>query len=138
MNLRADSKEALASEMRALGHAARAAARAMREASTDTKNKALLAAAKALRARTKEILAANAEDLAKAKANGLNVSMLDRLALDEKRIEAMAKGVEDVAALPDPVGRELSQDRLSRERKRGRDLPDGRAPARGLRSSRGR
>jgi glutamate-5-semialdehyde dehydrogenase len=109
MNLRADSKEALASEMRALGHAARAAARAMREASTDTKNKALLAAAKALRARTKEILAANAEDLAKAKANGLNVSMLDRLALDEKRIEAMAKGVEDVAALPDPVGRELSR-----------------------------
>jgi glutamate-5-semialdehyde dehydrogenase len=109
MNLRADSKEALASEMRALGHAARAAARAMREASTDTKNKALHAAAKALRARTKEILAANAEDLAKAKANGLSVSMLDRLALDEKRIEAMAKGVEDVAALPDPAGRELSR-----------------------------
>jgi glutamate-5-semialdehyde dehydrogenase len=109
MNLRADSKEAWASEMRALGHAARAAARAMREASTDTKNKALHAAAKALRARTKEILAANAEDLAKAKANGLSVSMLDRLALDEKRIEAMAKGVEDVAALPDPVGRELSR-----------------------------
>src|SRR6185312_2551315 len=109
MNLRADSKEALASEMRALGHAARAAARAMREASTDTKNKALLAAAKALRARMKEILTANAEDLAKAKANGLSVSMLDRLALDEKRIEAMAKGVEDVAALPDPVGRELSR-----------------------------
>ena len=109
MNLRADSKEALASEMRALGHAARAAARAMREASTDTKNNALHAAAKALRARTKEILTANAEDLAKAKANGLSVSMLDRLALDEKRIEAMAKGVEDVAALPDPVGRELSR-----------------------------
>ena len=109
MNLRADSKEALASEMRALGHAARAAARAMREASTDTKNKALHAAAKALRARMKEILTANAEDLAKAKANGLSVSMLDRLALDEKRIEAMAKGVEDVAALPDPVGRELSR-----------------------------
>jgi glutamate-5-semialdehyde dehydrogenase len=109
MNLRADSKEAWASEMRALGHAARAAARAMREASTDTKNKALHAAAKALRARMKEILTANAEDLAKAKANGLSVSMLDRLALDEKRIEAMAKGVEDVAALPDPVGRELSR-----------------------------
>jgi glutamate-5-semialdehyde dehydrogenase len=109
MNLRADSKEALASEMRALGHAARAAARAMREASTDTKNKALHAAAKALRARMKEILTANAEDLAKAKANGLSVSMLDRLALDEKRIEAMAKGVEDVAALPDPAGRELSR-----------------------------
>jgi glutamate-5-semialdehyde dehydrogenase len=95
--------------MLALGHAARSAARSMREATTDTKNKALRAAASALRAHTKDILAANAEDLAKAKANGISASMLDRLALDEKRIEAMAKGVEDVAALPDPVGRELSR-----------------------------
>jgi glutamate-5-semialdehyde dehydrogenase len=109
MNVRADSKEALAGEMLALGHAARSAARAMREATTDTKNKALRAAASALRAHTKDILAANTEDLAKAKANGISASMLDRLALDEKRIEAMAKGVEDVAALPDPVGRELSR-----------------------------
>jgi glutamate-5-semialdehyde dehydrogenase len=69
----------------------------------------LRAAASALRAHTKDILAANTEDLAKAKANGISASMLDRLALDEKRIEAMAKGVEDVAALPDPVGRELSR-----------------------------
>jgi glutamate-5-semialdehyde dehydrogenase len=95
--------------MLALGHAARSAARAMREATTDTKNKALRAAASALHAHTKDILAANAEDLAKAKANGISASMLDRLALDEKRIEAMAKGVEDVAALTDPVGRELSR-----------------------------
>jgi len=107
MNLRADSKEALAGEMLALGRAARSAARAMREATTDTKNKALRAAARALRAHTKDILAANAEDLAKAKSSGISPSMLDRLALDEKRIEAMAKGVEDVAALADPVGREL-------------------------------
>jgi glutamate-5-semialdehyde dehydrogenase len=109
MNVRADSKEALAGEMLALGQSARAAARAMREASADTKNKALRAAAAAIRAHTKDILAANAEDLAKAKANGISASMLDRLALDEKRIEAMAKGVEDVAALADPVGRELSR-----------------------------
>jgi len=109
MNLRADSNQALTSEMLALGRAARSAARAMREATTDTKNKALRAAASALRAHTKAILAANAEDLAKAKANGISPSMLDRLALDEKRIEAMAKGVEDVAALADPVGRELSR-----------------------------
>jgi glutamate-5-semialdehyde dehydrogenase len=109
MNVRADSKEALVGEMFALGHAARAAARAVREASTGTKDKALRAAAAAIRAHTKNILAANAEDLAKAKANGISPSMLDRLALDEKRIEAMAKGVEDVAALPDPVGRELSR-----------------------------
>ncbi len=109
MNLRADTNDALAGEMRALGKAARAAARAMREASTETKNKALRAAAGALRANAKTILAANAEDLAKAKANGLTASMLDRLALDEKRIEAMAKGVEDVALLPDPVGREIAR-----------------------------
>lgn len=109
MNLRADSKEALASEMLALGRAARSAARAMREASTETKNKALRAAASAIRAHTKQILAASAEDLSKAKESGMSASMLDRLALDEKRIEAMAKGVEDVAALPDPVGRELSR-----------------------------
>ncbi len=109
MNVRADSKEALAGEMLALGQSARAAARAVREASTDTKNKALRAAASALRAHTKDILAANAEDMAKAKANGISPSMLDRLALDEKRIEAMAKGLEDVAALSDPVGRELSR-----------------------------
>jgi len=109
MNLRADSTEALTSEMLALGRAARSAARAMREATADTKNKALRAAAAALRAHTKDILAANVEDLAKAKTNGLSESMLDRLALDEKRIEAMAKGVEDVASLPDPVGRELSR-----------------------------
>jgi glutamate-5-semialdehyde dehydrogenase len=109
MNVRADGKEALVGEMIALGHAARAAARAVREASTGTKDKALRAAAAAIRAHTKNILAANAEDLAKAKANGISPSMLDRLALDEKRIEAMAKGVEDVAALPDPVGRELSR-----------------------------
>jgi glutamate-5-semialdehyde dehydrogenase len=95
--------------MRALGGAARAAARAMREASTETKNKALRAAAAALRAHRKTILAANAEDLAKAKVNNLSPSLLDRLMLDEKRIEAMAKGVEDVAALPDPVGRELAR-----------------------------
>jgi len=109
MNLRADSTEALTSEMLALGRAARSAARAMREATADTKNKALRAAAAALRAHTKDILAANVEDLAKAKTNGLSESMLDRLALDEKRIEAMAEGVEDVASLPDPVGRELSR-----------------------------
>ena len=109
MNLRADTNDALAGEMRALGKAARSAARAMREASNETKNKALNAAAAALRAHTKDILAANAEDLAKAKESGLTASMLDRLALDEKRIEAMAKGVEDVALLPDPVGRELAR-----------------------------
>ena len=61
-----------------------------------------------MRERAPEILAANARDLAEARARGLTPAFLDRLALDEKRIEAIARGVEDVAALPDPVGRILA------------------------------
>jgi glutamate-5-semialdehyde dehydrogenase len=99
--------EQLAAEMTVLGIAARHAARALREASTETKNKALSAAAAAVRARKDAILAANAEDM--AHAEGLSAALKDRLKLDEGRVEAMAKGVEDVAALPDPVGRELAR-----------------------------
>src|SRR5690242_9368735 len=98
---------ALAAQMTALGHAAKAAARAVREASTETKNTALRAAAAAIRAHAADILKANAGDL--AAVADLAPSMRDRLMLDAKRIEAMAKGVEDVAALPDPVGRELAR-----------------------------
>src|SRR6185437_1030460 len=71
------------------------------------KNKALRAAAAAIRARANEIAAANAKDM--STATGLTPALRDRLMLDTKRIEAMAKGVEDVAALPDPVGRELAR-----------------------------
>ena len=81
----------IASAMQRIGHEAKAAARVLALASTGQKNRALGGMAAAIRAEKREILAANAEDLAKAKANGLSVSMLDRLALDEKRIEAMAK-----------------------------------------------
>ncbi|HEY5237933.1 MAG TPA: glutamate-5-semialdehyde dehydrogenase [Rhizomicrobium sp.] len=109
MNIRDNAQDALAAEMRATGIAARDAARVLREASTDQKNRALVAAASAIRAHRKEILAANAQDLNAAKAAGLSSAMLDRLALDEKRIEAMAAGVESVATLPDPVGRELAR-----------------------------
>ncbi len=97
----------LTDEMLALGAAAKAAARALREASAETKNTALHAAAAALRANAKAILAANTEDLNAAR--DLTPALRDRLALDEKRIEAMARGIEDVAALPDPVGRELAR-----------------------------
>src|SRR6476660_4853179 len=93
--------------MLALGRAARRAARAVALAPTEVKNKALLAAAAALRARAGDILAANASDMAAAEAAGGTRALLDRLMLDEGRIEAMAKGVEDIAALPDPVGRLL-------------------------------
>ena len=97
----------LETEMNALGAAARDAAGVLREASPETKTKALRAAAAAIRAHTKDILAANAKDM--AAASGLSPALKDRLTLDEKRIEAMAKGVEDVSALADPVGRELAR-----------------------------
>ena len=93
--------------MQVIGKAARKAARALALAPNATKNKALLAAAQALRARKAEILTANAMDVADAKARGTAASIIDRLYLDDKRIEAIAKGVEDIAALSDPVGRVL-------------------------------
>ena len=107
-----EQKSSLATEMIALGRRARDAALTLREASTATKNKALRAAAVALRARTDDILAANALDMRAAKSKELTAALLDRLRLDAARIEAMAKGIEDVAALPDPVGRELARWRM--------------------------
>jgi glutamate-5-semialdehyde dehydrogenase len=109
MNIRDNAQDTLISEMRAIGVAARDAACVLREASTGQKNRALVAAASAIRAHSNEILAANAQDVDAAKVAGLSAAMLDRLALDEKRIEAMAIGVEAVAALADPVGRELAR-----------------------------
>jgi glutamate-5-semialdehyde dehydrogenase len=93
--------------MLALGRAARRSARAVALASTAVKNEALRAAATALRARVQEIVAANALDMAAAEAAGAAKAQLDRLMLDGQRIEAMAKGLDDIAALPDPVGRVL-------------------------------
>ena len=106
MNVHAPS---LTAEMLALGARAREAARAMREAPDTLKSKALKEAAKAIRARKSDILAANAKDVEAAKAGGMSASMLDRLALNDARIEAMAKGVEDVAGQADPNGRELAR-----------------------------
>ncbi len=99
----------LSDEMLAIGRSAKEAARVLREASTDTKNKMLCNAAAAIRARADEIGAANAKDVRAASSAGLTPALLDRLLLDAKRIEAMAKGVDDVAALPDPIGRELAR-----------------------------
>ena len=87
-----------------LGAAARAALPLLAAASTEQKNRALLAAAAAMRAGAADILAANAQDLDAARAAGLSPAMLDRLALDAKRLEGIAQGLEQVAALPDPVG----------------------------------
>jgi glutamate-5-semialdehyde dehydrogenase len=99
----------LAAAMADIGRQARDAATALALAPADSKSAALEAAAAAVRARADEILAANAEDLAEAKQAGIGAALLDRLALDPKRLEAVARGLEDIAALPDPVGRSLAE-----------------------------
>jgi glutamate-5-semialdehyde dehydrogenase len=104
-----NAADALAAEMMAIGAAARDAARAMREAGDEAKTKALRVAAAAIRSRAAEILAANRDDIEAAKAVNMPAPMVDRLMLNDARIEAMAKGIEDVAALPDPVGCELAR-----------------------------
>ncbi|MGH6851645.1 MAG: glutamate-5-semialdehyde dehydrogenase [Methylocella sp.] len=95
--------------MAKIGRSARAAARALSLASTETKNRALRDAAATIRRRAADILAANARDMASAKTGGATSSSLDRLALDSSRVEAMAKGLDDIVALPDPVGRVLAR-----------------------------
>jgi len=94
--------------MRALGARARAAAAALARAAPAAKTAALKAAAAALRQDESDILAANARDMAAA-GNELSAAMRDRLRLDGKRVAAMAQGLEDVAALPDPVGTVLAR-----------------------------
>src|ERR671918_1687737 len=99
----------LAAEMRELGERARAAAQILATTPRATKDRALGAGASSLRAQQSEILAANARDMAAAQERGLRASLLDRLALDAVRIEAMAAGLEAIAGLDDPVGAELAR-----------------------------
>jgi glutamate-5-semialdehyde dehydrogenase len=99
----------LYAEMRAIGTRARAAAALMAQATAAQKTTALRAAAAAIRARRGAILEANRSDLADARQQALTAAMADRLLLDDKRLDAMAKGLEEVAGLPDPVGRELAR-----------------------------
>lgn len=91
-----------------IGKKAKQAARALCLATTEQKNDALLAMAEALTARQDTILIANASDLQAGREAGLSQALLDRLLLTPQRIEAMADGLRQVAALPDPVGRILS------------------------------
>ncbi|KRE00722.1 gamma-glutamyl phosphate reductase [Bosea sp. Root670] len=95
--------------MQDLGRCARAAARKVALSPAGQRNAALLAMADALRARTSRILAANAQDLADGKAASLSASFMDRLALDETRLAAIADAVAEVATLPDPLGRVLAE-----------------------------
>ncbi len=87
-----------------LGEAAVRAERVLSRASTAVKNDALLLAAKLLKEREAEIIGANATDIDAAAARGMSVSMQDRLRLTTKRIDDIAEGLRQVAALPDPVG----------------------------------
>jgi len=100
-----EGKSDIAAAMREIGQRTRAAARKLALASTAEKNRALAAMATAIRAQKSEILAANAQDLAEAKAAGATTAFLDRLALDDARIAAMADGIEVVRGLADPVGK---------------------------------
>jgi glutamate-5-semialdehyde dehydrogenase len=95
--------------MAALGARAREAARELALASTEAKNTALRAAADEMRAQTAAILEANARDLQSASEGAVTAAFLDRLALDPRRVEAMARGLEDVAALPDPIGAQIAR-----------------------------
>ena len=90
--------------MRNLGRRARAASRQMAKASTDDKNRALAAIAAAVRRDAEKIKAANREDVAAARAAGMEEAMLDRLALSDKAVATMAEGLEQIAALADPIG----------------------------------
>lgn len=87
-----------------MGEKAVAAKYVLGAMSTDEKNRALSAAADALEERCKEILAANEKDLEQGRSSGMHPGMLDRLALDESRVSAMAEGLRQITALPDPVG----------------------------------
>jgi glutamate-5-semialdehyde dehydrogenase len=93
--------------------AAKAAARQLAALDSATKDRALLAIADALEARTEEILDANARDLAAGRESGLSAALMDRLALDEQRVAAMAQGVRAIVALPDPVGEVIDGSRFA-------------------------
>ncbi len=90
--------------MQQLGQQARAASRVVAATTTDIKNAALLAIAEALDANRQQVLAANAIDLKNGRTNGLDAALLDRLELNDARIDAMVEGLHQVAELPDPIG----------------------------------
>ena len=91
-----------------IGKQAKAAARQLAACTTEEKNRALLAMAESIERHTEEILSANEKDMTAAREKGMNDTMLDRLQLTGERVKGMAAGLRDVAALPDPVGRVLS------------------------------
>ncbi len=95
--------------MTALGRQARAATASLARAPGKARDAALESAARIIRERARGILAANAKDMERAAARGLSGALLDRLALDADRVAAMARGIEGIRALPDPLGRVLAE-----------------------------
>jgi glutamate-5-semialdehyde dehydrogenase len=104
-----DGANEISGVMLDIGRRAKAAAQVLATASTAAKNAALAGAAAAIRRDQAKIAAANREDMQVARSKNLSAALLDRLELTPPRIEAMAKGLEDIAALPDPVGTTLAE-----------------------------
>ncbi|KAB2706699.1 glutamate-5-semialdehyde dehydrogenase [Brucella intermedia] len=109
MLTKADTANDIAAVMAEVGRKARAAAAPLSIATTEQKNKALIAAAEAMLEARSEILEANKLDLANAEKNGMAASFVDRLTLDDSRIDAIADGIRAIAALPDPVGEVIAE-----------------------------
>ena len=99
----------IAEIMDEIGRAARSAAADLAQSSAEQRNQALRLAAAAIREQAEKILAANENDMRSARAKSVNNAMLDRLALDSGRVEAMAAGLEEIGDLPDPVGKVLAK-----------------------------
>ncbi len=105
----ASAGESIKDLMQRLGKNAKSAAQILAVASSEVKNTALMACAAHLRSEKITITEANKQDIAWGRDKGLTEAMLDRLMLNDERIEAMAKGLEDIAALPDPIGHVMDQ-----------------------------
>lgn len=104
-----DKNKSVKEQMLEIGKRAKAAARVLSETSRDKKDAALKIAAAQLRKNTDKILVENKRDVGEAVAKGLDKPLIDRLELNAKKIDAIAKGLEDIASLEDPVGRDLAK-----------------------------
>ncbi len=104
-----DAGGSLQAQMSAMGRGGRDGAMALRMSDAATRTRAIEAIAAAVRADAQTILAANARDVAEAEASKMAPAMIDRLRLDAERVEAMARGIEAVAAIPDPLGAEMDR-----------------------------
>ena len=109
MNALAETTVEIGELMTAIGRAAVAAQPVLASATSAQKNAALVAAARAIRKHSAAIIEANVRDMSSARARGLGNALLDRLELNAARVEGMARGIEEVAALPDPIGTVMAE-----------------------------